>query len=209
MNTWTTMLRSMPLIAILRGVKPDEAVAIGQALHDGGILAVEVPLNSPHPLHSVAALRKAFDGRMVIGAGTVLSPNEVGEVADAGGQFIVSPNTDAAVIRAAKAKALLSLPGFFTASEAFAAISAGADALKLFPADSVGPAYVKALKAVLPPTLPVFAVGGVNDANLGAFLAAGAAGFGLGSGLFKPGDSAESVRGKAAAYVSAYRGACR
>ncbi|MES1201780.1 MAG: 2-dehydro-3-deoxy-6-phosphogalactonate aldolase [Pseudomonadota bacterium] len=207
MILWSDMLRDMPLIAILRGLKPDDAIAIGEALYEGGIIAVEVPLNSPEPLTSIAALRKNFAGKMLVGAGTVLTPGDVGDVESAGGQFIVSPNSDVGVIRTTKAKGLLSLPGFFTASEAFSAISAGADALKLFPADSVTPAYIKALKAVLPPTLPVLAVGGVNENNLAAFLAAGAAGFGLGSGLFKPGDGPEQVRTKARRYVEAFKAA--
>ena len=201
------MMRDIPLIAILRGVRPDEAVTIGQALFEGGIRCVEVPLNSPQPLDSIAALRKTFDGRMLVGAGTVLTPGDVGDVETAGGQFIVSPNADAGVIRTTKAKGLFSLPGFFTASEAFIAIAAGADALKLFPADSVTPAYIKALKTVLPPALPVLAVGGVNEGNLAGFLAAGAAGFGLGSSLYRPGLTPDDVRMRATNFVAVFEAA--
>ncbi|MES1158386.1 MAG: 2-dehydro-3-deoxy-6-phosphogalactonate aldolase [Terricaulis silvestris] len=207
MSAWAEMMRDTPLVAILRGVAPKDAVDIAGALYEGGIVCVEVPLNSPRPLESIKALRTAFDGKMLVGAGTVLTPGDVDEIETAGGQFIVSPNTDAAVIRATKAKGLFSLPGFYSASEAFAAVAAGADALKLFPADNAGPAYVKALKAVLPPSLPLLAVGGVGEHNVAAFLAAGATGFGLGSSLYKPGDTADAVGPRAANFVAALRAA--
>ncbi|HVZ98852.1 MAG TPA: 2-dehydro-3-deoxy-6-phosphogalactonate aldolase [Caulobacterales bacterium] len=207
MSLWARMLSEMPLIAILRGVTPDEAIAIGQALHEAGLVCVEVPLNSPKPLGSIAALAGVFEGRMLVGAGTVLTPADVDEVKRAGGQFVVSPNADSAVIKATKAAGLLSLPGFYTPSEAFAAIAAGADALKLFPADTAPPAYVKALKAVLPSESPLFAVGGVSEAKMADYLAAGARGFGLGSGLYRPGDAPETVRARAESYVRAYKAA--
>lgn len=209
MSLWSKMLSDMPLVAILRGLAPENAVAIGQALCDAGLITIEVPLNSPKPLDSIAALRNAFDGRMLIGAGTVLSLDDVRDVTAAGGQFIVSPNTDAMVIRATKDKGLWSLPGFYTPSEAFVAIKAGADVLKLFPADTAPPAYLKAIKTILPPSIPVFPVGGVSEAKMADYLAAGAAGFGLGSGLFKPGDAPDNVRAKAESYVAALRAARR
>ena len=172
--TWTEALQTLPLIAILRGLKPDEAVDIGEALVAAGFSCLEVPLNSPSPLDSIARLRAALADRAIVGAGTVLTPEQVAAVADAGGQVVVSPNTDPAVIRATKAAGLLSLPGFFTATEAFAALAAGADGLKLFPADAAGPAVVKALKAVLPAASDVFAVGGIEPSSLAPYRAAGA-----------------------------------
>jgi 2-dehydro-3-deoxyphosphogalactonate aldolase len=199
------VLSELPLVAILRGVKPDEAAGIAQALADAGFRAAEVPLNSPEPLKSIAAMRAAVGEAMMIGAGTVLTPDEAGAVADAGGQFIVSPNTDASVIHATKTRGLLSMPGFFTATEAFAAISAGADVLKLFPADQAGPAYVKALRSVLPKTMPLYAVGGVDAENMGPYLAAKADGFGFGGSLYKPGDAASLVRSRAEIIVRAFK----
>lgn len=205
MTTWTSVLETLPLVAILRGLKPDEAVEIGEALVEAGFLCLEVPLNSPQPLDSIRRLRDALGGRAIVGAGTVLSPSAVQEVADAGGQIIISPNSNAAVITATKAAGLISFPAFFTASEAFSAIDAGADALKLFPADTAGPATLKALKAVLPPNVPVCPVGGVEPGNVAAWRAAGANGFGLGSALYKPGHTAEQVGAAAQAFVAAWR----
>lgn len=201
---WDRIIRDVPIVAILRGVTPAEAVAVAQALFEGGVLAVEVPLNSPEPLKSIAAIRAAFDARMFVGAGTVLTMSEVGDIAAAGAEFAVSPNIDASVIAATKAKGLVSLPGFFTPSEAFAAIAAGADALKLFPGDHAPPGFLKAMKAVLPPHIPVLAVGGVDEGRIGAYLAAGAAGFGLGSTLYRPGDAPDNVRMRALSFVSAF-----
>lgn len=200
-------LAALPIVAILRGLTPPEALPTAQALHDAGVRCVEVPLNSPSPLDSIAAIRGAFEGRMAVGAGTVLTVQEVGALAAIGAHFVVSPNTDISVIAAAKAKGMLSLPGFFTATEAFAAIAAGADALKLFPADHAPPGYVKALKAVLPPHIPLLAVGGVDESRIGAYLAAGAAGFGLGSSLYRPGDAPDLVRQRAQSFLAAFNAA--
>lgn len=202
---WADILRDLPLIAILRGLTPDEAIPVADALYEGGVRCVEVPLNSPQPLQSIAAIRREYDGRMFVGAGTVLTVTDVADVVAADGAFVVSPNTDASVIAATKSAGLVSLPGFFSPSEGFAALAAGADGLKLFPADHAGPAYVKALKAVLPPAAPLFAVGGVDESRFGAYLAAGAAGFGLGSTLYKPGDAPAHVKARASALARAFR----
>lgn len=204
---WNSVAAEMPLVAILRGVAPHEAVGIGTALLDAGFVCAEVPLNSPEPTRSIAAMRQAFGERMLVGAGTVLSAADVDAVAAAGAQFVVSPNTNQQVIAAAKRRGLTALPGFLTPTEAFAAIEAGADALKLFPADQAGPAFIKALRAVLPPTLPIFAVGGVDAGQMKAYLGAGATGFGLGSSLYKPGDDAALVAARAHALVNAFRAA--
>lgn len=202
--TWNEVLETLPVIAILRGVRPEEATAIAEALHAAGLAAVEVPLNSPQPLDSIRRLRDAFGGRMLIGAGTVLTPADVAAVAEAGASFVVSPNADAAVIAATKAAGLHSAPGVFTATEAFAALAAGADALKLFPADVAGPAGLKALKAVLPPTAPVLAVGGVEPGNLAVWRGAGAAGVGVGSALYRPGATPAEVHERALRFAAAW-----
>ncbi len=205
MTTWTSVLETLPLVAILRGLKPDEAVEVGAALVAAGFRCLEVPLNSPQPLDSIRRLRDALGDRAIVGAGTVLSPRAVQEVADAGGQIIISPNSNPDVIAATKAAGLISFPAFFTPTEAFAAIDAGADALKLFPAETAGPATLKAIKAVLPPAVPVFPVGGVDPRNLAAWRAAGANGFGLGSALYKPGQTAAQVGAAAEAFVAAWK----
>ena len=192
-----------PLVAIIRGVTPDEVEAIGEALFEAGIRIIEVPLNSPDPLRSIDKLAKRMGQRALVGAGTVLDPRQVAEVKAAGGQLIVSPNTDIAVIAASVEARLASCPGYFTPSEAFAAIAAGANALKLFPAEAATPALVKAQRAVLPKHVPILVVGSVKPDLMPAWLEAGADGFGLGSGVFKPGDSAGQVLGKARAYVAA------
>jgi 2-dehydro-3-deoxyphosphogalactonate aldolase len=202
--TWDEVLRARPLIAILRGLQPDEAVAIGEALVGAGFLCIEVPLNTPQPLESIRALRAALGDLALVGAGTVLEPGQVADIAEAGGQIIVSPNMDAGVIAAAKAAGLVSLPGVFTATEAFAALKAGADGLKLFPAEIAGPAAVKALKAVLPRGCPLMPVGGIEPETLAPYLAAGAAGFGIGGALYKPGWTAAQVGERAAAFVAAW-----
>lgn len=205
MDRWTEVLEIAPLVAILRGVQPDEVVAVGETLVDSGFRCVEVPLNSPDPLESIRRLRAALRDRAVVGAGTVLSGQAVRDVAEAGGQLIISPNANVEVIGATKAAGLISFPAFFTPSEAFAAIEAGADALKLFPAEIAGQAGLKAMKAVLPPQMPVFAVGGVEPAGLAAWRAAGASGCGLGSALYKPGRSISEVRTAADAFIAAWR----
>ena len=196
-------LDPLPLIAILRGLVPEEAVEIGEAIADAGFLCLEVPLNSPRPLESIALLRKALDGRVLVGAGTVLSVEQVHQVADAGGQLCISPNTNVDVITAAKSRGLISIPGFFTPSEAFLALTAGADALKLFPAEVAGPNGLRAIRAVLPADLRIYAVGGVSPDNLADWQRAGAAGFGIGSSIFKPGQDAHETGLKATNFVTA------
>jgi 2-dehydro-3-deoxyphosphogalactonate aldolase len=192
-----------PLIAILRGIKPAEALPILAALVEAGIGLIEVPLNSPDPLASIAAMAKA-GGRARIGAGTVLTTEDVRRVADAGGRIIVSPNADGAVIRATKAAGLDSYPGVFTATEALTALAAGADALKFFPADILGPNGIKAIATILPKGTPLLAVGGVDAGNIAAYLKAGIAGFGIGSSLYKPGMGAADVGARAVEMVRAY-----
>ncbi|WP_114226870.1 MULTISPECIES: 2-dehydro-3-deoxy-6-phosphogalactonate aldolase [Sphingomonas] len=198
-------LAECPLVAIIRGVTPNEAEAIGDALYEGGIRIIEVPLNSPDPLASIQRLSARLGDKALIGAGTVLKATQVGEVAAAGGRLIVSPNTDAAVITAAVNAGLVSSPGYFTPSEAFTAIHAGAHALKLFPAEGATPAVLKAQKAVLPKDLPILVVGGVKPDGLQPWRDAGAAGFGLGSGVYTPGQSPADTLERTRAYVAGCR----
>jgi 2-dehydro-3-deoxyphosphogalactonate aldolase len=201
---WERLLAKLPLIAILRGVEPGEAVAIAEALSFAGFLCVEVPLNSPNALESISELRRRFDGRLLIGAGTVLTESEVTAIHHAGAQFAVSPNTNPRVIAAAKGLDLICVPGFTTPTEALAGMAAGADALKLFPAESASPAVVRALKAVLPASLPIFPVGGVTTANMAAYIAAGADGFGIGSAVYTPGATPDIVGHRAAMLVKTW-----
>ncbi len=191
-----------PLIAILRGVKPDEVEAIGDALVTAGFTLIEVPMNSPEPLESVSRLAKRFAGRAVIGAGTVLKVEQVQQVADAGGTMIISPNANLDVIRASAAAGLVSLPGIMTPSEAFAALDAGATALKLFPAEAASPTVLKAMRAVLTEAR-ILPVGGVSPDTMAPWIAAGAPGFGLGSALYKVGMTAEQVGANARAFIAA------
>ncbi len=194
----------LPLVAILRGLTPEEAPAIGDVLVEAGFRLIEVPLNSPQPLDSIAALRKRFPDA-VIGAGMVLTAAEARDVASAGGELVVAPNFDPEVVVETVRLGMASLPGILTPTEAFAALKAGAHGLKLFPAEIASPAVVKALLAVLPKGTPLIPVGGIGADNMEAWRLAGAAGFGLGSSLFKPGDDAATVRAKAASIVSAWR----
>jgi 2-dehydro-3-deoxyphosphogalactonate aldolase len=197
-------LAETPLVAILRGVKPTEILDITEALHSAGVRVLEVPLNSPDPLESISRLR-AWEGRLLYGAGTVLRPGGVDAVAQAGGKLVVSPNTDAAVIRRAVERGLAPMPGFGSATEAFCALEAGARYLKLFPASTYGVGHLKALSAVLPPEAVVQPVGGVKPGDMAQWWAAGARGFGLGSELYKPGFTAEEVHTRAVAAVAAVR----
>jgi 2-dehydro-3-deoxyphosphogalactonate aldolase len=195
-----------PLVAIIRGVTPADAEAIAGALHEGGIRIIEVPLNSPDPLESIRIIARAYGDRALVGAGTVLDPADVSRVAEAGGRLVVSPNTNISVIEATVAAGMVSSPGYFTPSEAFAAIRAGAHSIKLFPAEAASPPVVKAQKAVLPKDVPLIVVGGVTPESVPDWLAAGAAGFGLGGGLYKPGQDAAATLERARAYVTAVRG---
>ena len=197
-------LDALPLVAILRGLTPDEAVGVGEALLDAGFTCLEVPLNSPHPLESIRLLREVLGDRALVGAGTVLTPQAVREVVAANGQLIISPNADADVIRETVAAGALSMPGVFTATEAFAALKAGAQVLKLFPSEVAGPSGLKALRAVLPAAQRLYAVGGVTPETLGTWRAAGASGFGIGGALFKPGMTAGEVGARARAFVEAW-----
>jgi 2-dehydro-3-deoxyphosphogalactonate aldolase len=197
------------IIAILRGVTPGEVVAIGAELIGAGIDIIEVPLNSPDPLDSIAALARAFSGQARIGAGTVLAPREVEQVHAAGGTLIVSPDTNPEVIAATKAVGMASYPGAMTPSECFAALRAGADGLKLFPASLIGPEGLKAIRAVLPGGTETFAVGGAGPDNFAAWRAAGATGFGIGTALYAPGRTPADVRQRAEAIVTAYDEALR
>lgn len=192
------------IIAILRGITPAETIAVCDAVVAAGITMIEVPLNSPEPLVSIAAAAKQFKGRAEIGAGTVLSIKDVDAVAAAGGTFIVSPDTHPEVIVRTRDKGLLSYPGVFTPSDAFSALRAGATGLKFFPAEVLGPKGIKAMKAVLPPAVPLYAVGGANPDNFSEYFAAGCAGFGLGTYIFKPGMSAADVGERARTAVAAY-----
>lgn len=199
-STFERSLEAFPCIAILRGLKPENALTIGQELFEAGFRIIEVPLNSPEPLKSISLLADYFKNRAIIGAGTVLSTSAVDDVHAAGGEIIVSPNANADVIRRSKSLGLLSAPGVQTATEAFSAIDAGADCLKFFPGESISPAILKAMKAVLPASLPCLVVGGVTPEKMDSYFAVGAAGFGIGSAVFKAGDDAKAVSIKAKAF---------
>lgn len=202
MKSW---LDPLPLVAILRGLTPDESVEIGRVLVEAGFRMLEVPLNSPQPFESIRRMSEALGSDYLVGAGTVLDPANVRKVADAGGRLIVMPHADVAVIRAAKDAGLYCVPGVATPTEAFAALAAGADALKLFPAEQASPAVLKAWRAVLPKDLAVLPVGGIAPDNMGPWLAAGANGFGIGSSLYAPGRPASEVATRARAFADAWR----
>ncbi|MBS9722149.1 2-dehydro-3-deoxy-6-phosphogalactonate aldolase [Tianweitania sp. BSSL-BM11] len=195
---------TLPLIAILRGLTPDKAEAVGRALIDAGITRIEVPLNSPDVLTSITTMSRAFKDVAEIGAGTVLTRDEVDAVSEAGATFIVSPNCNPDVITYTKDRGLGSFPGVFTATECFAALAAGADALKIFPASLMGPDALKALRAVLPPQTQIYPVGGVGPDDFATWRAAGANGFGLGSSLFKPDWSVDRIAQEARRSVSTW-----
>jgi len=201
LSSW---LNPLPLVAILRGIAPDEAVSIGRVLAEAGFRVLEVPLNSPQPMESIRRLSQSLGDSVLVGAGTVMTPAQVDEVTAAGGRLIVMPHADTAVIRAAKAAGMICVPGVATPSEAFAALAAGADGLKLFPADQVTPAGLKAWRAVLPASVAVLPVGGIALGNMAAWLAAGAQGFGIGAALYAPGLAADEVASRARAFAQAW-----
>jgi 2-dehydro-3-deoxyphosphogalactonate aldolase len=198
-------LRRCPIVAILRGIKPEEAESICTTLEVAGISIVEVPLNSPNALSSIAILSRVFGDRMLIGAGTLTDPKQVMDVAAAGGRLIVTPHADTAIVRAAKTANLFAVPGFFNPTEAFALLQAGADAIKLFPSEVLGIPMLKALQAVLPSDTVVIPVGGIDAEKIGPWMAAGAVGVGVGSSIYRPGDTAGVVKAKATALVDAVR----
>ena len=199
-------LADCPLVAILRGVRPEEVVDICSVLERAGIRIIEVPMNSPDAFSSIALLAGRFADTLLIGGGTVLDSTQVARIADAGGRLIVAPNADPAVVEAAKKKGMIALPGFATPTEAFSMIAAGADGLKLFPAEANPPKVLRALRAVLPKEIPVLPVGSITPDNMAEYWAAGANGFGLGSALYKSGDLAPTVAMKAQAFMKAVGG---
>jgi 2-dehydro-3-deoxyphosphogalactonate aldolase len=205
MNPLSELLGELPLIAILRGVRPDEAVAIGEALVAEGFRCLEVPLNSPEPLDSIRLLAAHFGGEALIGAGTVLDPADVGRIGAAGGRLIVMPHGNPQVLREARRQRLLCVPGVATPGEAFAALAQGADALKLFPAEALPPPVLRAWRAVLPDGVWLMPVGGIAPESLKPYLAAGADGFGIGSALYKPGRTPAEVAARARAFAEAWR----
>ncbi len=205
MNPLLPYLDPLPLVAVLRGITPEEIPSIGDALVDAGFRVLEVPLNSPRPYESIALLGKRYGERCLLGAGTVLDPADVPRVRDAGGRIVVMPHADVAVIRAAKAAGMLCVPGVATPTEAFAALAAGADGLKMFPAEGLPPGVLRAWRAVLPRDTLVFAVGGMRPDNLEPYWVAGASGFGTGSQLYQPGAAPGVVREVAMAYAAAIR----
>lgn len=196
-------LARSPLIAILRGVKPDEVVAIAEALLAHGLVVVEVPLNSPDPFESIRRLVRQFGDRLLIGAGTVMTVAQVDQLGESGGRLVVTPHAAEAVVRAAKRHGMVACPGIATPTEAFAMLAAGADALKLFPAEASSPAVLRAMRAVLPAGTLTLPVGGIEPGNMQPWLDAGAAGFGIGGSIFRPGDTPQVVGDKAAQLVAA------
>ena len=205
MNPLAAFLDPLPLVAVLRGISPEEIVGVGEALTEHGFRVLEVPLNSPRAFDSIRLLAERWGARCLVGAGTVIAVDDVARVRAAGGRVIVMPHADVAVIREAKAQRMLCIPGVATPTEAFAALAAGADGLKMFPAEALPPAALRAWRAVLPRETLVFAVGGMKPDNLGPYWDAGASGFGTGSNLYKPGTPPAAVRTVASAYAAAVR----
>lgn len=205
MPTLDEALSACPLVAILRGIEPTEVLDVGEALYEAGIRVIEVPLNSPEPLRSIETLAGQFGGNALIGAGTVMTPDDVIEIRDAGGELIVMPHSDSEVIDEAKAEGLICLPGVATPTEGFAALARNADGLKMFPGEAMPPKIIKAWRAVFPPTTKLMPVGGVSADNIPDYLAAGASGFGIGTALYAPGRSASDVKDRAEALVAACR----
>lgn len=206
MNRFDNLVEELPLIAILRGLRTQMAIPVATALIDAGFRVIEVPLNSPDPFDTIGALAARFGDRALIGAGTVLEPDQVRHVQEQGGELIVMPHSDAAVIAEARSRDLTCVPGVATPTEAFAALSAGAKGLKMFPAEGLPPEVLKAWRAVLPPNVPLFPVGGIAPETMAPYLDAGATGFGLGSALFKPDMPVEDVTANAKAFVRAIAG---
>ena len=204
MNALAAFLTPLPLIAVLRGITPEEVDAVGDALVDAGFRVLEVPLNSPRPFDGIRRLAQRFGERCLVGAGTVLDVADVARVKEAGGRIVVMPHADLAVIREAKRLDMVCCPGVATPTEAFAALRAGADGLKMFPAEALPPPVLKAWRAVLPKETLVFAVGGIRPDNMAGYWAAGASGFGTGSNLYRPGSSADDVRRVAAEFARAF-----
>jgi 2-dehydro-3-deoxyphosphogalactonate aldolase len=205
MTPFTSWLEPLPLVAILRGVRPEEAAAIGRALAEEGFRIIEVPLNSPNPFDSIGRLAAALGDGVLVGAGTVVDPADVPRVAGSGGRLVVAPNADQGVVAAARESGMHALPGFATPTEAFAMSAAGADGLKLFPAEASPPAVLKAMKSVLPAGLPILPVGSITPEAMADYRTAGAAGFGLGSALYRAGDEPAAVAGRAARFRAAWQ----
>jgi|KBSMisStandDraft_5_1062788.scaffolds.fasta_scaffold864683_1 2-dehydro-3-deoxyphosphogalactonate aldolase len=203
--TLSAYLRPLPLVAVLRGIAPEEVVSVGEALFEAGFRILEVPLNSPRPLESIERMARALGDRCLVGAGTVLVVADVARIRDAGGRLIVMPHADVAVIAHAKSSGLTCLPGVATPTEAFAALAAGADGLKMFPAEQLSPATLRAWRAVLPRATLVFPVGGIGPESMAAYWEAGADGFGTGSRLYKTGAAIDDVRSAARAYAVAFK----
>jgi 2-dehydro-3-deoxyphosphogalactonate aldolase len=203
--TLESCLKTMPLVAILRGIRPDEAEAVGSVLIEAGFSMLEVPLNSPDPLESIAILQKAFADKALVGAGTVMTPQDVRNVSAAGGRLIVMPHCDAAVIREAKSAGCYALPGVATPTEAFSALAVGADGLKMFPAEGLPPSVLKAWRAVLPNGTALMPVGGIAPQTMPAYWRAGASGFGIGSALYAPGKEPNDVSASAVSFVETLR----
>ena len=205
MTRLKNQLGEPPLIAILRGIQPKDVIAVGGALYEAGFRIIEIPLNSPRPLQSIQSLAEAFGDRALIGAGTVMSPDDVDRIATAGGRLVVMPHSNPEIIRQTKTRGLFSLPGVATPTEAFAALGHGADGLKMFPGETLPPTAVKAWRAVLPPECALFPVGGITPDNMADYFFAGATGFGLGSSLYQPDLSATQVGERAAKIIAAWK----